>query len=39
MHARFVQPSSERADQVVVGDGDIDELSSKIAAEVMSLMG
>jgi len=38
MHARFVQPSAERADQVVQGDGDINELSAKIAAKLMSLM-
>lgn len=38
MHARFVQPSAERADQVVEGDGDINELSAKIAAQLMSLM-
>ena len=38
MHARFVQPSAERADQVVAGDGDIKELSAKIAAEMQVLM-
>ncbi len=38
MHARFVQPSSARADRLVRGDGDIEALSAMLATDLLRLL-